>query len=89
VSTGGVPRWLDSSDARRVDQLVGIGVGQRGQPGRVIAENLGGPPAEPEHHERPEHWLLDHADQHFDAAIGTGCTKTLVKLDPKSAASVR
>ena len=53
---------------RRVDQLVGVGVGQRGQPGRVIAEHLGGRPAEPEHHERPEHWLLDHADQHFDAA---------------------
>ena len=23
---------------------------------------------DPEHDQRPEHWLLDHADRHFDAA---------------------
>jgi hypothetical protein len=40
---------------RRVDQLVGVGVRQRGQPGRVTAESLGGRPGEPEHHQRPEH----------------------------------
>jgi len=51
-----------------VDQVVGVGAGERGQPGHVITEHVGGDPAEPEHHYRAEYGFLDHADDGLDAA---------------------
>ena len=56
-------------DVHRVDHLLGIGVGQRGQPGHVIAVHAGGRIAGPEHDQRPEYGLLRHADHHLDAAF--------------------
>ena len=50
----------------RVDHL--LGVGQRGKPGHLITVHLGGHTAGPEHHQRPEYWLLRHADVYLDAA---------------------
>ena len=69
-SAAGWPRWPSSSGrgADGVDQVVGVGVGQRREPGGVVTEHLGGDPAEPEHHQWPEHRLLHHPDDDLGAA---------------------
>ena len=54
--------------ADSADQVVGVGIGERGQPGDVVAEHLGGDPAEPEHYYRAEYRFLHDADDGLDAA---------------------
>ena len=54
--------------ANGVDQVVGVGIGERGQPGRVVTEHVGSDPAQAEYHHRAEHRFLDHADDCLDAA---------------------
>ena len=49
------------------DHRVGVGVGQRCQPGRVVGEDLSGDPTEPEHHQRAEQVVVGHADDHLGA----------------------
>jgi hypothetical protein len=44
-----------------VNEVIRVGVGQRGEPGSAVAEHLGGHAAQAEHHQRPEHGLLDDA----------------------------
>ena len=58
--------------ADRVDQVVGVGAGQRGEAGHVVTEHFGGDSAEPEHHNRAEHRFLHDADDGLDAARDHG-----------------
>ena len=51
-----------------MDQVVGVGAGQRGQAGHAVTEHFGGDPAKPEHHNRSEHRFLHDADDGLDAA---------------------
>ena len=49
-----------------VDEIVGVGVGQRREAGGMVAEHLRGDAAEAEHHQRPEHRFLHHPDDGLD-----------------------
>ena len=71
-----------SSDA--ADHVVRVDVSERGQPGGVIAEHIGGDTAEPEHDQRPEHRLVRHADKHLDALGQHGLHENLpqVRAEP-------
>ena len=57
-------RWRGADAA---DQVLGVGVGERGEAGRMVGEHAGGDAAEPEHHHRAEHRLLRDAGQCLDA----------------------
>ncbi len=56
--------------ADRADQLGRVGVGERGQPGSVIAQHLGGRSPNAEDDQRPEDRFLDHPDPDLDAIGG-------------------
>ena len=58
--------------ANRADEPIRVSVGQWGEPGGVVGEDLGGHPAEPEHHQRAEHVVVGHPDDHFGAARDHG-----------------
>ena len=70
VSTGGVSAWPNSSGAARTARIIAsASVSVSGvSRGYLVAVHLGGLPAGPEHHQRPEHGLLHHADHHLDAS---------------------
>ena len=52
----------------RADEVVGVGVGERGEPGGAAGQRVGGRAAEAEQHQRAEDLLLKHADLDLDAA---------------------
>ena len=52
----------------RPDQVIGVGVGERGEPGGPVSQRIAVGAAEPEQHQRAGHLLVQHADPHLDAA---------------------
>ena len=52
---------------QRPDELRGVDVGQRYEPQRGVADELGADPAHPEQHERTEARVLGDADDRLDA----------------------
>ena len=56
------------SGAQFLDHVVRVRLAQRGHPRCMIAQDVGGHAAEPEHDERAEYRFLHDADQRLDAA---------------------
>jgi hypothetical protein len=65
------------------DHAIGVGVGERREPGNVISEHLGGHAAQNEHHQRAEYRFLHHPDQYLDAAAEHRLHEHPVELVPE------
>lgn len=65
------------------------GVGERGEPGGLVAEHVGGDAAEAEDHRRAEHRFLHHADDHLGAAAIIGWMMAADIPVPNLSASAR
>src|SRR3984957_19791953 len=73
-ASAGVDGWCapvdeeQRSGAQFLDHVVRVRLAQRGHPRCMIAQDVGGHAAEPEHDERAEYRFLHDADQRLDAA---------------------
>ena len=66
-----------------MDHAVGVGVGERREPGGVIAENLGGHAAETEHHRGPNTGSCTTPARTSTPPPSIGCTSTRSSLLPE------
>ena len=66
----------------RGDELLGVDVGQRREPERRLADQLGEHAAGAERDERPEDGILDDAGEQLGAAVTSGWTSTGAPIRP-------
>jgi hypothetical protein len=71
VPTGVIAPCPDSSGAARppANQLVRVGVRERGEYGHAVTEHPAGHTAQAEHHQRAEHGFLDDSHRHLGSRL--------------------